>query len=166
MDTDGSGYGELILVSIVQFFTQNWSNAYNHSISSISKSFYTAMSLSSTANTWQRTVLITDTIRWMEMGVWLKRSVLLLCTKIGWLKPGIRGGTNNKGFHRQLHSPTECCACMLFHDNYKQCHDFEIALLILTFNIIIIHLSLGFSSFVCFVQLAVSVAWTHNGLTP
>ena len=49
MDIDGSGYGELILVSIVQFFTQNWSNAYNHSISSISKSFYTAMSLSSTA---------------------------------------------------------------------------------------------------------------------
>jgi hypothetical protein len=113
-----------------------------------------------------------------------------LCTKIGWLKSGIHGVANNKGFHGQLHLPTEitwrcavvgsdywsnekktserriCRKCklggvvqvLLFHDNYKQCHDFEIALLILTFNIIIIHLSLGFSSFVCFVQFAVSVA--------
>jgi hypothetical protein len=123
--------------------------------------------------------LITDTIQWMEMGVWLKRSVL--CTIIGLLKSGIRGGTDNKGFHSQLHSPTEitrrrdvvgsdywlkweenkretsmsqvqirwCCACMFFHDNYKP------LLQILTFNIIIIHLSLGFSSFVALCNLLV-----------
>jgi hypothetical protein len=44
-----------------------------------------------------------------------------------------------------------CCDCksggvvqVFFHDNNKQCHDFEIAFLILIFYIIIIHLSLAF----------------------